>query len=578
MPISGSRHTIYALGVAFLAALFVLPQARGQEDDVPYAEPDFERQLFLREALLLESQEISEIVTALAALASNFSHDEKITNRLRAKALAIALTLDGIDPNAVQANRALKGGDLPAKVTGFSTLPKIARTIWDTAGYLESPEKGRNEQILQYCLADIAREIDPENQRDSRRFPLTIAKNLFGGWDVILGKRPGPEIDFPPVEGATDPEKPEPIPDLENLGGTKEAEGKIRSIVPEGRKSRISEIHGDLSLRSGNAPLAVVFTDSDGDTEQPLNEQRAGIVSALTETHDGQWPTNSGVVVLRVESGSKGDPSLTLPAAILTDALIRGREVHADTLAIGIVSPDGSLALAGRLRQRLRSLDTSDAIIIVPGDNVPELQDMLLLREFDAFFNHQIITAATLGDAIEIASGERSKEFGQGLALFGQIQGLLGGNTPEQLSESGTVKSRLEQIVKLNPDHASASLLLKNANGELPKTLTLGGSMVALARASQPVVEGMQERKKSGILSDPSIAKTARARLGEIVDLMHADVAEICVAMVDLTDKISEHVALDSKKGDAAVALRAEIESAWEVVRSEFQQLKKNAG
>ena len=95
----GSTTNAIAIGAAFLAIVCAQPRALAL-DNGKYYEPDFEKKLFGRDSLLLEPQEVTATVTALAALAANFPDAGEVGPVLCAKALAIALRLDGTHPAA----------------------------------------------------------------------------------------------------------------------------------------------------------------------------------------------------------------------------------------------------------------------------------------------------------------------------------------------------------------------------------------------------------------------------------------------------------------------------------------------
>ncbi len=190
---SKHRHrqspTASAVAVAtatVLAVLLAVPFALGQTA-ARYAEPNFDGHLFSREALLLETQEIASAVSALVALAANFPSDPAINHQLRAMALGIALRLDGTHPGALAANASLKKAELPTTLPDYETLGEVAGQLWTTASYLESPEMGEDERVLQFCLVDIARSIDPTNLADSNRYPARLPESVFPGWDTVVG-------------------------------------------------------------------------------------------------------------------------------------------------------------------------------------------------------------------------------------------------------------------------------------------------------------------------------------------------------------------------------------------------------
>lgn len=578
-----------ALAILLMVLLLAAPLSLAQ-DESGYVEPDFEKAIFTREALLLESQEVAATVSALAALASNFPDSGLIDHKLRAKALAIALRLDGTHPGAVAANTKLRDGEKPEALSDFTTLEEVAQQLWTSAGYLESPEKAKDERVVQFCIADIARVIDPENLAESNRYPAQLLSSIFPGWGALLGKGSGTEFEFSPEGGDPDnPPDPDPDPDTPpdpdpdpdnppdpdpgpNAGTpTRTAQESTVTIGSNSSAAKFSTIVGNLKAGGGTEPLAVVFADEDGQTSQPLNAYRDTMVSALTELQ-GNWPQDGGVLVLTVKSDTPGDRSMLLSSALLADSLIRERKLDSRVVALGFVAPEGSLMAVDRLHQRLTSLETGEAeIVIVPEDNLPDLQDMLLLGEVETFFRHQILIASTLKEAAAMAAATRAEKLGRSITDFKPVQEIEGDLAG--LTSYSAVKKPLTRILELNPRHASTSLLLKHGTGKLPEKLTLNGSLGALHRATVPVISAMQS-------DDGANLPTAVAGLNavtKIQPILAPDSEPLGKMMVGLIKNIGTYAGMKPKTSPTATELKSTILTDWESVRSEFGRLKKYA-
>ena len=570
MPIFPKLSRAAALATLLVAGA---PAPVATAQDEPYAEPNFAKSLFAREAILLETAEVDSVVSALAALAANFPGTGAADNRLRAKALAIALRLDGTQPAAVSVNRLLRSGEVPDRVPDFNTIGDVAEALWETASYLESPEKGKDERVLQYCLVDIAREIDPGNLAESNQYPTRLPASVFPGWAGIVegadsgfvfeGGGPPAEPD-PPVQ----PSVPDKVPDAPS-NPTRTAQGSYRSVIAGGSSGSVANIRGDLKAGGGTAPLAVVFSDEEGSTALDLNKSRDMMVSALTELQ-GSWPQDGGVLVLSVPSAGGSDPALLLPGALLADSLMRNWALHPRTVALGAVAPEGSLIPVERLPQRLQALTADDIeMILVPEENLPQLQDMALLGDLETLFRYQFIFVGSLKQAAVAAASEHDEDFAKSLANFNIVQEVAEDNPASEMTNSGTVKTYLANILGLNPQHASAKLLLDHGNGKLPKNLTREGSLAALNRATGPVVSAFRR----GTVQRPT-AMTASKSVSKTQSLLHPDIAELGGMMGALLKDIGDHAGMADKNSTAAEALKIKISSDWEKVRSEYSRLK----
>ena len=552
----------------------------GIEAQAPrYREPDFEKKLFAREALLLEKQEIDTAVTALAALAANFSDSDEVDHQLRAKAIAIALRLNGTDAVALAANRALMMGEAPEAVPSVTSLDQVAQQLWMIAGFLDSPEKGKDERVLQFCLADIARGIDPQNLAESNRYPARLPTTLFPGWETVLKGRPG--FVFPDPEPEPDPD-PDPgqgadpgTVDGEDPAGTRTtraAKGAGKALTVGGVVERI---RADLKEGGGEAPLAIVFSDGEGATTVPLNEHRATLVSALTELQGG-WPKDGGVLVLTIDGEPTADQSLMLPSALLADSLIRARKLDEKTAALGFVAPEGSLIKAERLYQRLHALRSNKvATILLPEENFADLEDLALLGELAPFYRFQIILVGSLKEAASLAAAEgRGENFAASQSEFSALQKVAMKSEISELTGFPSVQSNLAKVIELEPRHASARILRAHGARELPQKLTTKGALGALYRATSPVVSAV----KAGGAPERNVVIAAYESVEQISDLLPEEVAPLGASSGELLKEIGAYTSLADKQGAEAQALKAKIIGQWDGVRDEFARLNRGDG
>ena len=523
------------------------------------------------------------MVDALTALAANFPASSEVNHSLRAKAIAIALRLEGTNPGAIATNNSLKAGDLPAPVSGFGTLAEVAERLWDTAAFLESPEMGDDERVLQFCLVDIAREIDSSNLSESNRYPTGLPAAIFAGWQAILGKSGEPAFVFPKAgeeNGDTNPEtsvtEPPPTTGIEpvipsNL--TRKAQGSYRSLSASGSSANLTQIGGDINAGSSPAPLAIIFSYEKGDTEQPLNRHRGALVSALTSLY-GSWPQDGGVVILSVSEEDADDAALLLPGTILADSLIRERQLDPRTLALGFVAGDGSVLRVEKLHDRLAAFNPIDIdTILVPEDNLPELQDMALLGELAPFFRFQIILVSNLEEATRLAAAEHDAGFETTLRKFNNIRTVAKDTKLPDLVGLDVIQSKFREITNLNPKHASAAVLLELGEGELPGKLTRGGSLSALSRATDPVFRTIGVQVKP----DRSAVIAALESVTKIQPILDQETAALGGMMSALLKDIGRYASIDPTAGPAA-ELRDKIASTLETVEEESDRLKNSDG
>jgi hypothetical protein len=186
--------------VAWLAAL----PAKDPPLRLDFITPNFSKTLFDMDSVFLEPGELREVTNALSALAANFPGDSRIDNRIRAKALAISLRLDGTHRDSVLTLQKLQLGEKPDSVPSFNEPDAAALRLWKLAEALDRADASRDDHVLACYLMDIAMLIDPDHPGGRVRLKELSRKGKFLGWkDVIV------EMAKPPVKppAAVKPER-----------------------------------------------------------------------------------------------------------------------------------------------------------------------------------------------------------------------------------------------------------------------------------------------------------------------------------------------------------------------------------
>ncbi|MEM0897996.1 MAG: hypothetical protein AAGJ79_14055, partial [Verrucomicrobiota bacterium] len=112
-------------------------------------------------------------------------------------------------------------------------------------------------------------------------------------------------------------------------------------------------------------------------------------------------------------------------------------------------------------------------------------------------------------EAARLATASPAESFQRALLEFGQIQDVLGpGATLASLRAEGTVE-RLRNIVAQSPNHATAAVLLRAAEGKLPARFSGRGTLRILnshLRAWKEVIDSIS-------LEDPQVSTQATEEL-----------------------------------------------------------------
>ena len=186
MLVAGLRPTgLLSCILAMCVAVSTLP-AQESAPGVEFITPNFSKALFDIDSIFLEPGELRVVTNALSALSANFPGDNRIDNRLRAKALAISLRLDGTHRDSVLTLQKLQQGETPDSVPGFGEPDGVALELWQLAEALDRADASRDDHVLACYLMDIATLIDPEWPGGSARFKKLSRKGKFLGWQGVI--------------------------------------------------------------------------------------------------------------------------------------------------------------------------------------------------------------------------------------------------------------------------------------------------------------------------------------------------------------------------------------------------------
>lgn len=503
-----------ALAGLLAAALLACPA-----DAYPgvFDSPDFDTELFQPDGLSLEKDERDSLLEALAAIASNFPDDPAVDHDLREKALSLSLRISPLHHNSRAAHAALSVGGTVAPTAFFESATSVSEFLWNLSSKLGAPGSEPENRTLAPYLMELSLLLHPTPPEDR----IAAYQRLLGGEKLRWGKfvklqpdeNPSNErarelrnraVEDPAGMAATDsPPPPTNEPPTEIFSGevvlpvitrtlsanatgeppdvppTLPASGfatlRIRPAPPESDEieSAVETIFGTdpddpSSAGAGAGTIAALENAS-----PPANPDRIAELAAAL----GTLPPPGQVIELGLSGETGEDPegeitavdldlagSLLLHTA-LSKGRLRKRLVFAGRLGEGetaesipvlpALPPIDAINLA-------RTMETEISFLALPADSHEALLSALgESGELDLLFRPQLLAVSTLDEARRLALGEGAAQLTEAGRAFHEIQVATRRLPLETLARNSRVRSRLEHILALRPDHLSARLLLE---------------------------------------------------------------------------------------------------------------------
>lgn len=408
---------------------------------------------------------VAEALTGLACLPGKISPEQ------RSRAIGLAFqVVPGFEP-AVIANFKLRNNQPLPPASGF---PKVEPVV--------------------AALVPVARELMPGEQadRDLGWAILHLLVKLPGGVDeaILLLEKQGNL----------------PDPPWERLYG-----GKVAVRPAQDFARRESTVAVLLLARNGKELAAKVVWVSAAAMEskspaQPVriltyNGSSAGVRKAAelagkqeAELWKARWPLGQNVMLAtdaKDEWAKPDEASFGAGFALLLSALVTGHTYDPGFGIIGQLAADGGFAPAPGLEAKLRAAIQSGLthVAVSAGSN-DELFDLLVMGAYTGLARVQILAASRMAevDSLAVASEQRDAGLREAMGLFRDTVRDLGASITVQSLRNPKIRTGLERVVELAPNHVSAKLLSLAAADQAPPHLSLTGSVRRVVSAYNQVI------------------------------------------------------------------------------------------
>ncbi len=521
---------VWAVMLTGLMAASAWQPVLGQE--APYQEPNLSANLFEAEKIEFAAEEKERLTDYLTKVARNL----EVSNRVKAKALALALRLEPTKKEAFVANYQLKRGETPEPLEGPADPAQIANFFWEYGDSLRAFGEDNPDALkLAGFLMDMAVEVDPDNV--DRAYALAMYKQEGNAvdWGLTMpvaaaAKTSMSSMKVPATPGGKDAELARTQSLIKGL--------LVRPLEGSRYAGKASQMNATATETGGNQEMKVDFNQEVGDSmHSALNE----VVKYLRVRH-GRLPSGYEVEISFEEQYiPKDGPSAAVACSLLLESLISGMEIDENFAVTGDLNADGTVQPVGGVDGKIRGATKRDCnVIAIPSQNVSVVSDLLLMSGPAAITNIQVFSIETFEQAAALAQApeKRSEDLQKAIDSFTEIQEVLHRPNGFAYLKNAKVQERLREVVKLAPNHQSAIWLLYEGLGRSPDRLTLQGSLIYIDRAAEPLIRAIRQGKfdAQSPLDGDEYADSAYAlrRLRNKLDNRTVDLADAIISYASL--------------------------------------------
>ncbi|MCG8601773.1 MAG: hypothetical protein MI807_16655 [Verrucomicrobiales bacterium] len=271
--------------------------------------------------------------------------------------------------------------------------------------------------------------------------------------------------------------------------------------------------------------------------------------------------------------------SASLACALLLDSLITGEQISDGILLTGNLNSEGLVQPVEGVFAMIRTaVKDGRKVIAVPDKNAKALLDLVIAEGPSSISGIQVFSISNFQEALEITRSEqeRNSNLAEAVDQFSEIQTVL--NKPNGLNflTNQHVIRRLEKVVELAPNHATAEALLVAANGQAPKMLSLGGSLAAIEFATNGIMEEVQDGRfdpRSASTEDSTYAD-AILNIRRIRPKLDARTLDCADSVVELSDAMRIYINSRPRSYSKLHDLTERIKGAAASVKSEHDQIR----
>ncbi|MFK7911542.1 MAG: hypothetical protein AB8F34_13225 [Akkermansiaceae bacterium] len=533
------RNTLRGLLIAMSSLMAVVNLSAAN-----YIQPDSSRELFRLEKIPLQEDRMKDLSRQLIVLAKRPHDGNAINQRSTAMLLSLASHMNPYNMEVRELNRQFSAGQ-KSKVPDANQLNKAKTRITTIKRWLSHPKAGKDANLLSVLLDDATKILQPEtaNNKDLGDWKNTIAPLRRYASKPRNTPPQRREDDKPTTEDPFTEEDPKEKP---AVSGRKfqisllkiEAPFLITNRIPYVDKKTKEERTRSVSKHKiAEVELRIVQRDPEDDAGftinrlnrnphidnqryDPLYRQIRDNMTGLVNNRYGN--TGHHRMFVNISGGSyarPNDTALTGPVAVMLESSITNKELRDDLLVCADVDSNGKLQIPDNFWScinHLRKTETKGRLII-PAKATDVMMQVLVFNEPEFFTRWDVFRADNLNEVMAVAGVKSDAKLVEADDLYDTVRNLTRNASVASITKIRAVRSRLEKIASMSPNHLSSRALLLYGSEKRPHHLSKEGLAHALLEAATAMQSTLLHPKNLERPS-PSTMKTQHEQARALID------------------------------------------------------------
>lgn len=582
--------------------------------------PNFEVDLFSRDGLFLPAEERDSLLSALTALAVNFSDDEKVDDHLREKALALALRIAPLHHGARKALLQLNQGITPEATTFFETLSSLSEVLWITGMHLlEPPLNPDGKQLAPYLLelSLLTRPQPPQDRLaqfgfvcgasppdwkgsvslEEKRNPsiAQLARLFDRSQKIAAASQRKVEIAAARAQAKAVSARPASPSDADTPGmlpgiptdPIRPISTTLPSVV-QTASSPSNMVQGIFTLII-RQPVTMperrmVYTQLPL-TELPLVASTDGFpmnVPAITTTfateHNWNWPA-AAVGELRFEAAANREPLLDpplLPTLILIESALSEKPINEVYSLIGQLDPNTFAIVIppNPVGQIVKAREREKPFLLVPDAILDALVEHLQrTEELEILFHPEMIAYSDFTEAMTRMTSPTDPGLADASTAFAEMEEASSRLPLPDLARHQSAQEKLQALLAAYPAHLSARAMLEFGSRPVDPQVRIAQFAQKLDRVMQPFITIEDDGTP---FNEPSYRETFDEADRSLVKLgaeAPAEVKKLFNSARDLIGAVLSFAETSNKTSSIAAQRLREAKSRIEAYEAERSQL-----
>ena len=483
-----------------LSMILVMTMATSISRAAGYIAPDHTTELLQLEKIPLPQHRMQQLGKSLIIIALRKHDGSPIQQQATARLLLLAMQLDPQNKGPQEISQALVTGKSPP-TSADHLITKCTADIQHLQSLLSKPQARAEANQLARYLKDACKTLrsDTSKHQDSANW-----KGILPALSAY--KTPIKNIPQAPIKpNKASPPAPKPIQAKKRTPHFHLVEQSIQlpiSIPIEKKNEALEALLSDdqdpekgeeqetteaseavkaltlasmtLKLSPCEAEEATTPFISHSHSDVPMLELDTLLKQLILGRHSS-LPHFKGAINFPDGSHSMGNKlMLAGPLALMLEASLSNSPLRDDLCLLAdinakgdVIEPDNFWELLTALRQV-----SNGGRLIVSAESADMMQQLLVYKEPDFFTRWEVLAVSDIDQALAAAIEQSSADLGKASELFASFQDLSSKKTVTQLAADHDIRPALDEMIKLAPEHLSASMLLLQGGGKRPTQLS----------------------------------------------------------------------------------------------------------